>query len=128
MVKYYTRNFTINRWMSPGREAGSEMGFGKDKFLLGPALPNSWLLLAGSGIHPAAPGHGEGHQGPKPASCPFLGLENATENLNPTGNFRLGFPSKGASAGIRSRGGIPLPGTGLHWSSEPNTDYWVLIA
>lgn len=67
---------------------------------------------------------------------PFLGLENALDNLKPTGNFRLGFPSKGAPAGNpsgnvlerRSRVGIPVPGTGLQWSSEPNTDYWVLIA
>lgn len=49
VVKYYTRNFTMNRGVSPGREAGSEMGFGKDNFLLSPALPSSWLLLVQGG-------------------------------------------------------------------------------
>lgn len=60
--------------------------------------------------------------GPKSASCPLLGLENAMENLKPTGNFGLGFPSTGASAGNPS-GNVLQPEQG--WN--PRARNWTAV-
>lgn len=85
---------------------------------ISPQSGSSQLLdAAGREWDPSsAPGHREG---PKSTSWPFLGLENSMENMNPAGNFRLGFPSKGASAGISE------PEQGWNWN--PPARNWTAL-